>query len=530
MGRSLKIILGVIIAIFVLLAGVAFAIPYVVNVDSYRDKIVDRAQAALGRKVSVEQIRLSVFPLAIRADKFAVGEDPAFGSGDFASVDKVLVRVGFFALLGGKLDASVVEAVNPHVALIKNSAGAWNIDSLAQQKTSPGAAAAGAAAGAPALDIAKLRLVNGTITIDDRAKLNPSHQSFDKLNLTMENLAIDRPFDFLLSVTVDKGTIEGSGTAGPLKPGTPPALPLQAHMKMDGVNIALLTAPPVAQGLLSGTLDIQSDGATATADGSMKIEKLQVSSKGHPASVAVTADFKTAYVPATEVLNLKTVLVKVGSAQAQISGAINRKNQAENRVTLHADNAALAELGKLLPALGVTLPDNSSFSSGVLTDGGDFRGPFEPLNGQSAINVVNAKLSGFSVTEKISTMAKIAGLPGGRDTEIQRFKANASFVNGAATFTGIELVVPGVTVTGAGTMSADGALNLKMNAVLTGGGRSQLISTLVGSKGVPFLIHGTAQKPEFIPDIGNMAKEEIQNRVGGNLGKALGGLLGKKKK
>jgi len=466
-------------------------------------------------------------------ENVAVGEDPAFGSGDFARVDDVLVRVALLPLLGGSLDVSVVEAVHPYVALIKNAKGDWNIDSLAQRKASPGAAAGGAASGAPAIGIAKLRLTDGTITLDDRDKTKPSHQAFDKVNLTLENLAPDKAFDFLVSVKIGKGTLEGSGTGGPLKPssspGTPPSLPLQAHIKMADLDLATLAPPPAtARGQLTGAVDIKSDGADATIDGTVKIEKLQASAKGRPAAVPVTADFKTAYTPATDVLTLKNVIVKVGSAQGQINGVVNRKNPAANHITMHADSAALVEIAKLLPAIGVALPNNSSFSSGVLTNSGDFRGSFEPLNGQSSINVQNAKLNGFSVTEKVSAVAKLAGLSIGRNTEIQKLKANATFVNGTATFTGIELIVPGLTVTGSGTMSPDGQLNLRMNAVLTGGGGAKVLSLLAGSKGVPFIIRGTAQNPLFIPDIGNLAKQQIGDRVGGNLGK-LGGIFGKKK-
>src|SRR5205085_673555 len=150
---------------------------------------------------------------------------------------------------------------------------------------------------------------------------------------------------------------------------------------------------------------------------------------------------------------------------------------------------------------------------------------------QSSIDVHHATLKGFSINQRIATVAKFAGIPGGPDTEIERLKVNIAFVNGAATFSGIDLVVPGITVTGTGTMSASDQLDMRLNAALTGGGRAQIVGVLVGGKGVPILVRGSLQNPEFIPDIGNIAKQEITNRVGGTLGQALGGLLsGKKKK
>lgn len=541
MTRALRVVLVFAAGFFILAAILVLTIPYLVNVDKYRDQIVTRAGAATGRKIAVERIRLSVFPLALRAEKVAVGEDPAFGAGDFATVDHMLVRVGLSGLLGGNIEVGMVEALGPHVTLIKNAAGVWNIDSLAGRRTTPGTttpvkAAAGAAVSSTQLDIAKLRLTDGFITIEDRSKPKPSTQNFDHLELTLENLAQGQPFNFVLSLKADKGTLEGSGTAGPYKPGPPPSLPVQAHIKMTDFEIAALVPPPeTEQGLLSGAIDIQSDGVNATVDGNAKIEKLQTSPKGHPADLPVTADFKAAYAPNTEIVTLKSVVVKVGTAQAQITGMINRKDAAANRVTVHVDGASLAELGKVLPALGVVLPSSAAFTSGTLTSAADLHGAFVPLSGQSSIHVQNAKLKGFSITQRIATVAKFAGIPGGPDTDIERLKVNVTFVNGAATFSGIELVVPGITVTGAGTMSASDQLDLRLNAALTGGAQAQVVQVLVGGKGVPILVRGTLQNPEFIPDIGNIARQEISSRVGGalggNLGQALGGLLsGKKKK
>jgi hypothetical protein len=311
-------------------------------------------------------------------------------------------------------------------------------------------------------------------------------------------------------------------------------LPLTSHIKLEDVDIAALQGPKAtAQGLLSGIIEVDSDGNTAKASGAAKIAKLKASPKGQPATIPVEAKFDTEYTPRTEVLLLKTMDVGVGTAQAHITGTIDRRNQPASRVSIKADNAALVEIGKILPALGIIFPNNATFASGSLTNTGDFHGSFEPLNGQASINVASAKLKGFSVTEKVASVAKFAGLASGSDTEIQTLKCSANFVNGAATFTGIELVVPGLSVTGGGTMSHDGALDLKLNATLTGNSTMTAITKIAGMKAVPFIVRGTAQNPQFIPDVAglgkNMVQEQIQNRVGGGLGNVLGGLLKKKK-
>src|SRR5205807_6985914 len=113
------------------------------------------------------------------------------------------------------------------------------------------------------------------------------------------------------------GTVEASGTAGPLKPGTPPAMPLTAHVKLEDVDIAPLQPPKsTTQGLLSGVIEIDSNGVNAKASGTAKILKLKARPKGQPATIPVDVKFDTDYTPRTEVLHLKVMNIIVGSAQA----------------------------------------------------------------------------------------------------------------------------------------------------------------------------------------------------------------------
>src|SRR5438552_19216100 len=118
-------------------------------------------------------------------------------------------------------------------------------------------------------------------------------------------------------------------------------------------------------------------------------------------------------------MELKSMVVNVGQAAAHINGHVDRKNPAGTRINLKANNAALPEVGKLLPALGIILPNNASFASGVLSQAGEFHGSLQPLNGQASLNVQNAKLSGYSIADKVASVARFAGINAGRDTEIQ---------------------------------------------------------------------------------------------------------------
>jgi uncharacterized protein involved in outer membrane biogenesis len=546
MVRVLKIIALLVVLLVVLIAGLLFVIPYLVNVNGFGPKIVERLEPALGRKVHLGSIRLSLLPLSLVVHKVSISEDPDFGKGDFATVETLRIDISLVALAQQRLEITSLDAVNPWVKVIKNANGAWNTDTLggvpaaekaaAEGANAPAKAAGGAVARAEALAVSKLRLLNGTLSLDDLSGPKPSHQEYDGVTASAEHLAAGKPFDFLLALKIGDGVIETSGTAGPLTDATPPSLPMQGHVRLDNVDLVKLSGPDAAaHGLISGIFDIDYNGRLAKLDGQGTIRQLQTSPKGKPAAIPVTAKFQAEYMPLTDNLSVRNMDIQVDQAAAVASAVVNRRLPQSNSYNFKTDNAALADLGKLLPALGVVLPNNSALTSGTLTQSSEFTGPLQPLNGTATINLQNAKLSGYSITEKVAGVARLAGLQTTKDTEIQSLKGTARFANGAATFSDIQAVMPGLTVTGGGAMNTEGQLDLQMQAFFTGGSTgAKVLSALAGSKGVPFSVKGPMNNPQFSPGVGAAGKQQISSikdlagKGGGNLGKALGGLLKKK--
>ena len=103
------------------------------------------------------------------------------------------------------------------------------------------------------------------------------------------------------------------------------------------------------------------------------------------------------------------------------------------------------------------------------------------------------------------------------------------------------MTVPSLgVVTGAGTVSASGALNFKMVAELSGGAGGGLVQRSGrregrSSEGIPFAIEGTTADTKFVPDVkaiaGAVAQEAISGKLnpkGESITKGLGGLLKRK--
>src|SRR5262250_26229 len=98
MKRILKWI-AIVIAILIVLV---LILPFVINVNSFRPRIESELTNALGRKVAVGNLSLSLWSGSLAADNIAIADDPAFGSAPFVRADSLNVGVNVLPLIFSK--------------------------------------------------------------------------------------------------------------------------------------------------------------------------------------------------------------------------------------------------------------------------------------------------------------------------------------------------------------------------------------------------------------------------------------------
>ena len=92
-------IAGVVIAVLVL---ILVALPFLVNVNSFRPKIEEEASAALGRKVTLGNLKLSLFSGTVEADDIAIADNPVFSNKPFVTAHLLKVGVELMPLIFSK--------------------------------------------------------------------------------------------------------------------------------------------------------------------------------------------------------------------------------------------------------------------------------------------------------------------------------------------------------------------------------------------------------------------------------------------
>ena len=562
MKRTLKIV-GIVILVLIVIVVV---LPFVINVNTFRPKIESELTNALGRKVTVGNLGLSLISGSLTADNIAIADDPSFSNSPFIQAQKLNVGVEMIPLIFSKtLHVTDLTLSQPQVSLLRNRSGKWNFSTLgnaapakktgeappssAGQPPAPpvgksagkeptsangNAAPTGNTSGNPSsepsieqnLSVAELNIKNGQISIADTATRNKPHV-YKNVDVGVKNFSYTSQFPFTLSADLPGGgNAKLDGTAGPINSNDASATPLQAKISVKGLDLAASGFVDPSTGIggvanFDGT--VSSDGNQAKSSGNATADRLKLSPKGSPAQRSVAMKYQTTYEMQKQTGQLQGDVV-VGKAVAKLTGSfdLNGENPVLN-MKLNADNMPVDDLETLLPALGVTLPAGSSLQGGTLSADMSINGPVDKLVITGPVKLADTKLHGFDIGSKMSAISMLSGVKTGPDTTIQNFSTNVHVAPAGIQTNDVNLVVPSLgTVTGNGTVSPQNALDYKMQASLSGAAISS-VSKLAGLSGkgatVPFFIQGTASDPKFVPDVKGM----LSTGLGKNLGSQVPG-------
>src|SRR5439155_1393434 len=394
MKRAAKII-GILILILLV---VAIALPFLVNVNSFRPTIETQASSALGRKVTIGNLKLSILSGSVSADDLAIADDPAFGKAPFVTAKGLNVGVEVIPLVFNKtLHVTDLTLDRPQIVLLRTPAGKWNFSSLGGSNASSPARDKAPASADPKgsatdqslqnLSVAKLNVNNGRVSIGDANTKSKPHV-YDNVNVTVRNFSFSSQFPF--TVTADLpggGNLKLDGKAGPLNPNDAAQTPLEAKLDVKRLDLAASGFVDPSSGI-AGLADfdgsVASDGRVLRSNGTMKADKLKMSAKGSPAGRPVEVRYATDY-------NLQS---QSGTLINALSGAQTGSDTSIQNFSTDAhvapDGVRTENVDLIIPALG-TLTGTGTIS------------PSGALNYHMTANLAGAAVTGLS---------QIAGLGG----------------------------------------------------------------------------------------------------------------------
>ena len=549
MKRILKVLAIVVAILLVILV----ALPFIINVNSFRPKLEAEATEALGRPVKVGNLSLSILTGSVTADNISIADDPAFGTNPFVTAKSLKVGVELMPLITSKeLRVTDITLVQPEITLLKNAAGKWNFSSLGGNSAKSPAPSSSGSSAPPNLSVGKLSVTDGKLIVG-KANSNSKPHVYDQVNITVSNFSATSQFPFRLTAKLPAGgNADISGQAGPINSSDAAKTPFDAKVKVNNMDIVasgFIDPASGIAGLANFDGNLSSNGTMAKAVGTFTGNKLQFSPKGSPASKTVVIKHTVDVDLDKQSADITQGDVEIGKAVAHLTGTFKTEGEAQVvNMKLNGPNMPVEELEAMLPALGVVLPSGSQLKGGTLSADLSIVGPVDKLVITGPVKLSNTKLAGFDLGSKLGALSAFTGKAvSNPDTSIENFSTTARVAPEGTRADNINLNVPSIgVITGAGVVNPQGALAFKMLANLHGGMMGGLTQVAGGGKGIPFSIAGTTSKPEFVPDLkgmagglaGGLAGGALQGVLGGSKaggGKAgsavdaLGGLLGKKK-
>lgn len=537
------------------IGGIAFAVlililivlPFLINVNRFRPKVESEASTALGRQVTVGNLSLSLLSGRVGADRIAIADDPAFSNSPFVTAKSLKIGVEMIPLIFSKqLNVTDITLDEPQITLLKAANGKWNFSSIgaasAQKEPEKDSGSA-----PKNFSVAKLNIRRGRLLVG-KANSAAKPAVYENVNVTVTNFSSASQFPFELTAQLPgSGDVSISGKAGPINAGDTSKTPFETAAKVNNMSIGALGIVDPASGIagvvnLDGTLN--SDGSHAKAVGLLTGKQLKLSRRGSPAAKTVTVKHTVDLDLDQHVANITQGDIAIGSAQAHLTGTFQSQDEAASvNLKLNAPNMPVEELEAMLPALGVALPSGSQLRGGTLSAELGITGPLVALVITGPVRLSNTQLTNFDLGSRLGTLGAFAGKAvSNPNTSIQNASLDARVSPEGEKADNINITVPAIgVITGAGTVSPEGALAFHMLANLHGGlvgGLAKVEEAQTGKSGIPFAIEGTASNPKFVPDTGGLAQglvaHGVSNIVKGKvpgqstITKGVGGLLGHK--
>lgn len=526
----MKILMGLLVVV-VLIVGLVLSLPFLIDLNKYQDQYKPLIEEALNRKIQLQDIRLTVWPrIGARVAGFAVLDDPAFGSGPFASLKSLDVGVKLMPLLSGKVEVEEITLRDPVITVIKNKKGVLNASTIGRKgvpvpetpSRAPIPSTEGPLKILALLAVDRVSIDGGKLTFRDLSAAKPTEYVLLDMELLLRDVRLGQTpsLHFGSLVQPFNMPVKLDGTFGPLK----------ETMDIDAINFQLGV----------GKTDFTITGKTA----------------GHDATINISSPvINTANLPVALPLK-KPVEIKNFQLAAEVKGQEARLNslslqlfdgqvKAQGKLITGSDvppfNGGVAiqgvQLGPALDAVSETPVSISGTAGADLTlKGRGFSMPdlTKALEGTGHMAVKDGKIEGVNLLQEAMSILKVAGitLDNPKATAFSTIETDLVIKQGIVNVQRLLMDSHDFQATGGGTIGFDQTLNLtvKMNLTqdlsqkIAGASPVAKLALKEGRLSLPLTIGGTVQAPSYGLDMKGLTGA-VQEQVKKKAEEAIGGLL-----
>ncbi len=526
----MKIAIGIGV-LFAVLAGVALLLPFIVDLNKYQDQYRPLIEEALNRKVTLEDIRLTIWPrLGARVAGFTVLEDPAFGTGSFTSLASIDVGVKLLPLLSGKVEVEEIALREPVITVIKNKNGVLNAATLGRK----GVAASETPSRAPVpspdgplkilalLAVDRVSIAGGKVTYRDGSQAKPVEYTLQDLEFLLESVHLGETPSLHLATVVQPLDVPVSldGTFGPLK----------ETVDIDAINMQLAL----------GNTSFAITGKTAGPQASIMLTSPVIDTANVPMALPLkkpveVKNFKLAVETKGQNLELRDLSFELfGGTIAAQGGLVSGAAASPFHGKLAAQGLQLGPAIDAVAETPVSIRGTAGADLSVTGQGFAMPDLTRALEGAGHVAVKDGQIDGVNLLQEAVSILKIAGISVGeaRATAFSTIETDLAIKQGVVTLRNMLMDSHDFQATGGGTIGFDHALNMTVNLRLSEALSQQVagsspVARLAVKEGrltLPLLIGGTLDAPSYGLDMKGLTGK-VQEQIKQKAEEAIGGLL-----
>lgn len=526
----MKIAIGIGVVVAVLI-GLVLLLPFIVDLNKYQDQYRPLIEEALNRKVTIADIRLTIWPrLGARVAGFTVVEDPAFGTGPFASLSSVDVGVKLMPLLSGKVEVEEIALRDPVITVIKNKNGVLNAATLGRK----GVAAPETPSRAPIpspdgplkilalLAVDRVSLSGGQVTYRDSSQSQPVAYVLQDMEFLLQSVHLGQSPSLHLALNVQPMNLPISldGTFGPLK----------ETADLDAIDMQL--------GL--GKTNLTIAGKTAGTHMSFTVTAAAINTANLPMTLPLKKpvevnNFKLATDLKGQALRLSDLSFQIFEGKVVAEGGLTSGAAAppfNGKVALEG-----LQLGPALDAVAdVPVSVSGTAGANLSLKGQGFAMPdlTRALEGSGHVGVKDGRIDGMNLLQEAVSILKVAGISVGeaKATAFSTIETDLTIRQGIVSLQNLLMDSHDFQATGGGTIGFDHVLNLTVNLRLSEALSQQVagsspVARLAVKEGrltLPLLIGGTLEAPSYGLDMKGLTGK-VQQQIKQKAEEAIGGLL-----
>ena len=486
--------------LLVLLAGSLLIVPAFVDLGIFKRTYLPLIEEALGRRIDVNEVRLSLLPApSIKLANLTVSDGPAFPDNTFFAAQQLRMRLKLWPLLRGRFEVTEFILEKPVINLLKRPDGTFNYADLAgkkipltkkvERKVKSAPVKAAEPVAIPLLLPTRMRIKDGQLNLETKGQ-KPVHIS--GIDLSLEEFSTERPFPYRASFDY---------------PG------------LKQVSLEGQISYRAEQGTMTFTKNLlKAQDLTLPIDGT--ISSLTTTPRVQLSSVIERIDAKPVFQllavfglapPATEVSGPMSLWLSVNGPSNHLVTEV-RGQFFDVRV-----DGKRALKGNLSGDVTLKLP----FGAGP---------PTRRLQGSGKLVARDGELTNVNLIKKVQRVTGMIGLTKAQGNEVTTFKTlegEFTIANGIAEFTRLYLTNAQMEVTGNGTLTLEQPmLNMAVEtALLTAPagrlGRGRAPAIFKDAKGrfvVPLKITGALENPAVDLDTTKLAEkgsfQGIEKRLG----------------